>query len=620
MSDIIKLLPDSVANQIAAGEVIQRPASVVKELVENAVDAGAKHIHVIIRDAGRTLIQVVDDGKGMSSMDARMAFERHATSKITQADDLFSLHTMGFRGEALASIAAVAQVEMLTMRQGDEVGTKLLISGSLVESQEPAATVPGTNMMVKNLFFNVPARRKFLKKDAVELSNILHEFERLALVNPGVEMKLTHNDAIVHQLMPGGLKQRIGGLFGKGMERQMVPVTTTTSIVTVNGFVGLPENARKRGALQYLFVNGRNMRHPYFHKAVMHCYEQLIPQDEQPNYFLDFQVDPSTIDVNIHPTKNEIKFENEQPIWQILVAAIKESLGKYNIAPSIDFDAEDVPDIPAFNPNTGVTNDFGLTGDYNPFAAENSPSRSGSSAAWQRDSRSAVSNWESLYESFTRPASTDMSPDVPDTVASRLNEMPASHLDMDVAPQVAPMFQVCGKYIVSSTIGGLLIVDQHRAHVRVLYDELSLAPRDENMPSQAVIFPDTVTLSKAENAIVETNLSLIESIGFALSYLGDETWIVNGLPAAVSPENSIALLRAIVADLTDETPTAIADLRDRMLLNVARASAMVAGRVLSQDEMQHLMSRLLSSPSPSLTPDGNRIIVELNSDSLSRLF
>jgi len=337
VSDVIKLLPDSVANQIAAGEVIQRPASVVKELVENAVDAGATEIQVIIKDAGRTLVQVVDNGTGMSATDARLAFERHSTSKIRQADDLFSLHTMGFRGEALASICAVSQVDLRTMRREDNVGTRLIINGSKVESQQPEACAPGSNMMVRNLFFNVPARRKFLKKDSVEMSNIIHEFERLALVNPTLELTLVHNDVTLHRLPPANMRQRIVDLFGKQLNDKLIPVETDTSIVRISGFIVRPEHCRKRNALQYLFVNGRNMRHPYFHKAVMQCYEGLVPADEQPTYFLDFNVDPQTIDVNIHPTKNEIKFEQEQSIRQILYAAVKETLGRFATAPEIDF-------------------------------------------------------------------------------------------------------------------------------------------------------------------------------------------------------------------------------------------------------------------------------------------
>ncbi|MDE6459844.1 MAG: DNA mismatch repair endonuclease MutL, partial [Paramuribaculum sp.] len=410
MSDIIRLLPDSVANQIAAGEVIQRPASVVKELVENAVDAGATSIDIIIKDAGRTLIQVVDNGCGMSDTDARMAFERHATSKIAAAADLFSLHTMGFRGEALASIAAVARVDLRTMRHDSSVGTRLIINGSAVESQTPEACAPGSNMMVKNLFFNVPARRKFLKKDSVELANITREFERLALVNPGVEFTLVHNDAVLHKLIKGSFKQRIVDLFGKMLDKQLIPVETSTTIVTIKGFISLPQFARRRNALQYLTVNGRNMRHPYFHKAVMTCYENLIPAELQPNYFLDFQVDPATIDVNIHPTKNEIKFEDEQAIWQILVAAVKESLGRFNAAEGIDFDCLDAPEIPVFSPNAEAEHQVELDPGYNPFAESGSQTYSAPEKRTYFSSkptdalRAAGSDWNKLYEDFTAEA------------------------------------------------------------------------------------------------------------------------------------------------------------------------------------------------------------------------
>ena len=371
--DVIKLLPDSVANQIAAGEVIQRPASVIKELVENSIDAGATSVQIIIKDAGRTLIQVVDNGCGLSPTDARMAFERHATSKITTAADLYTLHTMGFRGEALPSIAAVAQIEMRTMRRGDAIGTVLCISESKFESQEPCSTVPGTNLMVKNLFFHMPARRKFLKKDSVELSHILHEFERLALVNTNVEFTIIHNDVVLHQLLPGTLKQRITALFGKTIGTQIVPMGTETSIVKISGFVGLPEHARRRNAPQYFFVNGRNMRHPYFHKAVLSCYSELISAEVQPVYFINFEVDPDTIDVNIHPQKHEIKFENEQPIWQILTAAVRQALGRVNAAGAIDFDSEVSPiDLPAFNPDLNATMpDIAIDDDYNPFNETN---------------------------------------------------------------------------------------------------------------------------------------------------------------------------------------------------------------------------------------------------------
>ncbi len=367
-SDIIKLLPDSVANQIAAGEVIQRPASVIKELVENSIDAGATSIQIIIKDAGRTLIQVVDNGSGMSPTDARMAFERHATSKISSADDLYVLHTMGFRGEALPSIAAVAQIDLRTMRRGDTVGSRLLISESHFEGQEPAPCVPGTNLMVKNLFFHMPARRKFLKKDSVELSHIMHEFERLALVNVDVAFSIISNGTTIHQLPAGTLKQRIATLFGKSVGSQLIPVETETTVVRISGFTGQPHAARKRGAPQLFFVNGRNMRHPYFHKAIMSCYTELIQPDTQPAYFINLEVDPATIDVNIHPQKHEIKFENEQAIWQILSAAIRQALGKANAAGAIDFYADQAPDIPVFLPDASTEMPpIAIDETYNPF-------------------------------------------------------------------------------------------------------------------------------------------------------------------------------------------------------------------------------------------------------------
>ena len=352
MSDIIHLLPDHIANQIAAGEVIQRPASVVKELMENAVDAEATEITVHVKDAGRTLVQVVDNGKGMSETDARMAFERHATSKISDAKDLYALRTMGFRGEALASIAAVAQVELRTRARGAELGTKLSISGSVLESIEADACIEGAIFSIKNLFYNVPVRRKFLKSNETEFRNIMTEFERVALVHPQIAFKLYHNDAEVMNLPASALRQRIVNVFGKSFHQKLLPLESATSLVKIEGFIGRTDTVRRRGYQNYFFVNGRYMRHPYFHKAVMHAYEPLIPAGEWPDYFIYMTLDPSEIDVNIHPTKTEIKFENEQPIWQILSSAVREALGKSNSVPSIDFDTEGAIDIPVYNPST----------------------------------------------------------------------------------------------------------------------------------------------------------------------------------------------------------------------------------------------------------------------------
>ncbi len=392
MSDIIHLLPDSVANQIAAGEVIQRPASVIKELVENAIDAEAQEVHVLVTDAGKTCIQVIDDGKGMSETDARLSFERHATSKIREASDLFALRTMGFRGEALASIAAVAEVELKTRQEGEELGTRLVIAGSKVESQEAVSCPKGSNFSVKNLFFNVPARRKFLKSNSTELSNILAEFERIVLAHPEVAFYLYSNDSELFNLSAMPLRQRIMAVFGKKMNQQLLTVEVATTLIKISGYVAKPETARKKGSHQYFFVNGRYMRHPYFHKAVMDAYEHLVPAGEQVSYFIYFEVDPANIDVNIHPTKTEIKFENEQAIWQILAAAVKESLGKFSAVPSIDFDQEDMPDIPALGEATSVQPpQVHYNADFNPFKAS-----SGAYGGRESYSRKPV-EWEDLY-------------------------------------------------------------------------------------------------------------------------------------------------------------------------------------------------------------------------------
>ena len=633
MSDVIRLLPDSVANQIAAGEVIQRPASVIKELVENSVDAGATHIQIILKDAGRTLIQVVDNGCGMSDTDARLAFERHATSKISQAADLFALNTMGFRGEALASIAAIAQVDLRTMRRGESVGTRLIINGSKVESQEPEACQPGSNMMVKNLFFNVPARRKFLKKDSVELSNILREFERLALVNPELEFTLVHNDSVLHQLLRGSLKQRIGDLFGKSLEKQIIPVETETSIVKVTGFVGLPECARKRNALQYFFVNGRNMRHPYFHKAVMQCYEQLIPSDEQPNYFLNFEVAPDSIDVNIHPTKNEIKFENEQSIWQILVAAIKESLGKFNAVPSINFDAEDMPDIPAFTPDANAQHGIELDLSYNPFAStpvSSTPKSSGGGtpSSWRRETNAVTGDWEKLYANFTGKRDDS----IENIRASAINEIDAivnipeeevivqSKLDIESDEVVQNLMQIKNRYILSPSKSGLMVVDQHRAHVRILYDRYMDLAQLGAMSTQRVIFPEVLQLSSSQNAIMESINEEVSAVGFDVSYLGDNSWSINGVPSVIDGVNTRDAILQMIESVTESGEEIGAGLREKIALSMARAASIKVGQSLTQADMEHLMSDLFKLATPNYTPDGKLVVSIISIDDLHRLF
>ena len=625
MSDVIKLLPDSVANQIAAGEVIQRPASVIKELVENAVDAGATNIQIILKDAGRTLIQVVDNGCGMSDTDARLAFERHATSKIKAADDLFALRTMGFRGEALASIAAIAQVDLRTKRHGESVGTRIVISGSKVESQEPEACQPGSNMMVKNLFFNVPARRKFLKKDSVELSNIMREFERLALVNTDVEFTLIHNDAVLHQLMKGSLKQRICDLFGKSLDHQLIPVATDTPIVKISGFVSLPENARRRNALQYLFVNGRNMRHPYFHKALMQCYEQLISADTQPSYFIDFKVDPDTIDVNIHPTKNEIKFENEQPIWQILVAAVKESLGKFNAVPSIDFESVDVPDIPAFNPNANAAHGIDLDTSYNPFATTASiykPSAIGG-GAWRPERKAVAQDWQKLYEDFTEEREVyGESSALSQLLGAESIEEKAGQQEMfdSSAKEAVSVMQIKNRYILSPSTSGLMVVDQHRAHIRILFDRYIDLARNGDLASQRVIFPEVLQLSPSQNVVLDSIIDEVATLGFDLAFLGDNAWSVNGVPSVIGDVNPVEVLMQIVESVS-ETGDEVGDsLRENIALSMAKASAIRAGQPLSQSDMEHLLSDLFKVSTPNYTPDGQVVISNILFDDISRLF
>lgn len=624
--DVIRLLPDAVANQIAAGEVIQRPASVVKELVENAVDAGATVIDIILRDAGRTLIQVIDNGSGMSDTDARMAFERHATSKISVAADLFSLHTMGFRGEALASIAAVAQVDLRTMRHDATIGTRLVISGSKVESQEPEVCVPGTSMMVKNLFFNIPARRKFLKKDSVELGQVLREFERLALVNPGVELSITHNDTLLHRLMKAPLKRRIADLFGKTLEKQLIPVSTDTSIVRLDGYVGLPAHARKRNALQYLFVNGRNMRHPVFHKAIMGCYEEILPPDMQPNYFMSFTVDPDTIDVNIHPTKNEIKFENESAIWQILVAAVKESMGRYNASAGIDFDMADAPDIPVFSPDAAARHDVEIDPGYNPFASATpqAPQPEGAPATYAPRATSSINprNWEQLYADFEarRAGHGDETAAVPATAPDTLDFGTTPVDDADGA-HGAGYIQLDGRYILSPSRSGLMIVDQHRAHMRILYDRIAGGMTGVGLGSQSVMFPEAMELSPSQSATLKAIEGELRMMGFDPSYLGGTSWCLNGVPSILPDRRAAETLVRILDDAAADTGTDASEtLRHTAALAIARGAAIAAGTRLTHKEMEVMMADLLRLPEPDYTPDGLPVIAIIPTADLTKPF
>lgn len=625
MSDIIRLLPDSVANQIAAGEVIQRPASVIKELVENAIDAGAQHIDVLVTDAGKSSIQVIDDGKGMSETDARLSFERHATSKIREAADLFALRTMGFRGEALASIAAVAQVELRTCVEGEELGTKLVIAGSKVESQEAISCPKGSNFCVKNLFFNVPARRKFLKSNQTELSNILTEFERIALVNPNVSFTLYHNDAELFNLPAIQLRQRIMGVFGKKINQDLLSLDVDTTMVRISGFVARPESARKKGARQYFFVNGRYMRHPYFHKAIMDAYEHLIPVGEQVSYFIYFDVDPGNIDVNIHPTKTEIKFENEQAIWQILAAAVKETLGKFNAVPSIDFDTEGMPDIPAFesSPYAGIQPPkTTYNPDYNPFNTSAVPPSSYSSKPSH--------DWEQLYEGLEHHSSAQhiqkSYPDDGDYFTAVSMEQPVTPTLYDHSEEAAmgekssQHYQFKGRFILTSVKSGLMIIDQQRAHIRILYDQYLEQITRRQGASQGMLFPDIVQFPVSEVPVLQEIMEDLSYLGFELTDLGGGSYAINGIPSGIEGLNPVELIQSMVHTAMEKGGKVKEEVQSNLALTLAKAAAIVPGQVLTNEEMNGLVDGLFAVATPNYTPDGKTVLSVLQEDELEKLF
>ena len=620
--DIIHLLPDSVANQIAAGEVIQRPASVIKELVENAVDAEATRIDVIVRDAGRTSIQVADNGKGMSETDARLAFERHATSKIRQAADLFALTTMGFRGEALPSIAAVTQVELTTRTASDELGTHIRIEGSKVLSQEPVACSVGANFLVKNLFFNTPARRKFLKSNQTELSNITSEIERIVLVHPDIAFTLTSNDTPLMNLTPCSQKQRIANVFGQRLADQLLDVAVDTSMVRIHGFVGRPESSRKRGARQFFFVNNRYMRHAYFHKAIQESFASLIPVDEQVPYFIYFDVEPSEIDVNIHPTKTEIKFENEQAIWQILVAAVRESLGRFNAIPTIEFDTVGRPDIPVFTPSlTGKSQPphVAVNPSYNPFTSGQShPSGHAEAkpqygADWQANmpNRPSAKGWETLFNPSDSPSS--QSGFQPETTGDNT-------LGLNAADYSAEHFQFKGQYIMTAAHSGLMIIDQHRAHVRILHDRYLARLSQQTLPSQQLLFPEQLQLSVSDSAVLEHIAPELKRLGFAFSHSTNEIWTITGMPSGLEGVLPNRLFSDLIASGAESEGVATDQLLSRLALVVARAAAIPMGQVLSAIEMQDLVDKLFGTTNPNLTPDGKPIIVIISQDIIDKQF
>ncbi|MDK2841958.1 MAG: mismatch repair protein MutL [Anaerophaga sp.] len=622
MSDIIQLLPDSVANQIAAGEVIQRPASVVKELVENAVDAGSSEIQIIVKDAGRTLIQIIDNGCGMSETDARMAFERHATSKIRNANDLFAIRTMGFRGEALASIAAVAHVELKTRLHEQQLGTRIEIAGSKVENQEPVTCAPGSNFMVKNLFFNVPARRRFLKTNATELRHIVNEFQRIALANPSIMFSLEHNNQKLFILPSSNLRQRISALLGSHTNALLLPVEADTSVIKIHGFIGKPQSARKTPGDQYFFVNNRYMRSPYLHKAVMVAYENLVPAGHCPPYFLFFDADPGIIDVNIHPTKTEIKFEDERSVWKIVSAAVREALGKFNMVPSIDFGDAGEVQIPAKKSDEPVPEpSVKMNPEYNPFDEEKNYRPSGSGKS------SPPRDWESLYEGF-QSASRKSDPSGGADMLILPSKEDASESGNDGAVTTgseyketgALYFQVKSKYIITSVKSGIMIIDQRRAHERILYEDFLRNISADASVSQHSLFPEEIGFSEEDAILLRDIMDDLRIFGFELEERSDRTFSVIGQPSLLKGIHAGKLIDALLNAFKSGEVDTRHEVREQMAGVMARNACMRPGEVLTQDEMAELIKKLFLCSAPNYTPRGKPVFTILDNEELEKRF
>lgn len=624
MSDIIHILPDTVANQIAAGEVIQRPASIVKELVENSIDAGATRIQVVVTDAGKTCIQVIDNGKGMSETDARIAFERHATSKIREANDLFALTTMGFRGEALASIAAVAQVELRTRQANDELGTSITIEGSYITGQEAISCSVGANFIVKNIFYNIPARRKFLKSDKTELTNIISEFERIALAHPEISFSLSSPGCTILDLPAGTHRQRVVNVFGKNIDKKLLSVNSESPVVKIAGFVGTPESSKKKGAQQFFFVNGRFMRHPYFAKAVLTAYDRLILDGEQTPFFIMLEVDPAKIDVNIHPTKTEIKFEDEHTIWQILLASVRETLGRFNAIPTIDFNTENQLEIPSFyNPPQNVRSpEIRINPNFNPF--ENSTPNDNSEKREQHTA-SNTHTYPPPYSDFTFDDKTS---------ASRYPLEQSAYAGLQVAPAAAShdesliewdmdfssLFLYRGQFIVTPSDKGLNVIDAHRAHFRILYEQYLQQAHDQEINSQGLLFPQLLELNAAQAITLESIMESVEQLGFVLSPLGGNTYSVLSVPANTEGVDVLDLLHNIIDNTMMHTSSAQEDMLKNAAMSIARRAAIPIGQYLTKEEMTDIIRQLQKTSNPNFTPDGKRIIAIITNDAITSQF
>jgi DNA mismatch repair protein MutL len=612
MSGIIQLLPDHVANQIAAGEVVQRPASVVKELVENAVDAKATEIKLIVKDAGKTLIQVIDNGLGMNVTDARLCFERHATSKIRHAEDLFALHTKGFRGEALASIAAVAHVELKTKQDQEELGIHIIIEGSKVITQDVAVLPKGTSFLVKNLFFNIPARRNFLKSDNIELKHIIDEFERVALAHPNISFTMISNGSEVFNLPSSNYRQRIVNIFGGKTNEKLVPVTEETEILKITGFVGKPEFAKKNRSEQFFLVNNRFIRSPFLHHAIMNAYDGLLRDNNQPSYFLFLEVPPHTIDINIHPTKTEVKFDDEQALYAILRATVKHSLGMFNVAPILDFERDANLDVPYdYKDKTLDTPTIQVDRSFNPFEPE---TKKYSSSPSYDKSKSAQPHWESLY--------TDLKQDTFEVTATNFeNDLVASTLFDDKSTESQTLlYQFNRKYIINSIKSGLLVIHQSRAHQRILYEQFLTNITIHQASSQQLLFPLELQFSREEMMYLKEIQPNLEGIGFAFEKMGFDELVISGLPAQISDTTVTEILHDLIYNLQENLPEDSFSLSDSISKFMAKSVAIKSGKYLNTIELENIVNSLFACKEPNVSPFNKPIFITLTSEDLDKRF
>ncbi len=616
MSDLIRLLPDSVANQIAAGEVIQRPASAVKELLENAVDAGATQIKLLIKDSGKTLIQVIDNGTGMSETDARMCFERHATSKIREANDLFSIRTLGFRGEALASIAAIAQVELKSRKVDEEIGTSIIIEGSKVKSQEPVACPQGTTFIVKNLFYNVPARRSFLKSDNVEFRHILEEFQRVALVHPEIELSLFNNDKPVFQLTKGNLRQRIVHIFGSQINEKLLPVEAKTELVSVVGYIGKPETARKTRGEQYFFANGRFIRHPYLHHAVEQAFEELIPDSAIPLYFLYIEVDPTTIDINIHPTKTEVNFQHGQLLYASIRTSVKHSLGMFSLSPTIDFDTEPTFDFVAPKGYEPKEPTITLNPDYNPFRKHPNYLKANAGMTPNRI------GWEKMYEGIAgqnegqdgNEENTDFQ-----LIPSQQNDPSPTLIPENSLYEANKLFQVQNRFIVANVKSGLLIVDQQKAYERIIFERISSNAEGQTIARQRVLFPQNIQLSAIDAEVITEITDDLDSLGFEISSMGGGTFVINTVPSNMPSNEIIDFIDSLLEDYKKDRANSADDQRIKLARIIAGNMAVKTERTLKVEEMQQLIDELFACQVPEVAPDGSKILKIIQVQEIDKL-